>query len=159
MTATERQRIEKIKQAGGSWTARENFWLFGTCTYVDGSLVSMDRCIKNMRKYFNELDRRMLIRKQLENGTRLERLVYTETGRWRINRHIHFYIKGYELFQYKIIWQQCEWLWTKLIDNARVCIVKDNLARDWELGNYCWKEFDELGTEVLLTDCCHLKTT
>ena len=21
------------------------------------------------------------------------------------------------------------------------------------------KEFDELGTEVLLTDCCHLKTT
>ena len=159
MTATERQRIEKIKQAGGSWTARENFWLFGTFTYVNGSLVSMDRCIKNMRKYFNELDRKMLTRKQLDNGTRLERLVYTETGRWRINRYIHFYIKGYELFQYKMIWQQCEWLWTKLIDNARVCIVKDNLARDWELGNYCWKEFDELGTEVLLTDCCFLKTT
>ena len=75
MTANERQRIEKIKQAGGNWTAREHFWLFGTCTYVDGSLVIMDGCIENARKFFNELDRRILPRKQLDNGTRLERLV------------------------------------------------------------------------------------
>ena len=98
-----------------------------------------------------------MTRKQLGNGTRLERLVYTETEQWRINRHIHFYIKGYDLLQYKMIWQQCKWLWAKLIDNARVYIVKDNLARDWEFGNYCWKEFDELGAEVLVTDCCHFK--
>ena len=95
MTHTEWQRIAAIREQGAAWTRQQNFWLFGTCTYVDGSAVTRQQCVRNAQRFFNNLDRSVLGRRLYRENTRLPRLVYVETGRFRVNTHIHFYISGY----------------------------------------------------------------
>ena len=91
-------------------------------------------------------------------NTRLPRLVYVETGRFRVNTHIHFYISGYAWQHYRMIWQTAENTWREQIDGARDCVVQDNLGADRVHAGYCWKEFDGFSAETLLTKCCYLPT-
>ena len=95
MTHTEWQRIAAIREQGAAWTRQQNFWLFGTCTYVDGTAVSRQQCVRNAQRFFNNLDRSILGRGLYRENTKLLRLVYVETGRFRVNTHVHFYISGY----------------------------------------------------------------
>ena len=156
MTRTEWQRVGIIRQQGATWTQQQNFWLFGTCTYVDGTAVTRQQCVQNAQRFFNNLDRSVLGRRLYRENTRLPRLVYVETGRFRVNTHIHFYISGYAWQHYRRIWTAAENLWSKQIDGARDCVVQDNLGADRVYAGYCWKEFDGLAAETLLTECCYL---
>ena len=158
MTQSEWRRVGIIRQQGATWTRQQNFWLFGTCTYVDGTAVTRTQCVRNAQRFFNNLDRSVLGRQLYRENTRLPRLVYVETGRFRVNTHIHFYISGYTWQHYRRIWQTAEKLWGGQIDGARDCVVQDNLGADRVPTGYCWKEFDGLVAETLLTECCYLLT-
>ena len=97
-------------------------------------------------------------RKLYRKNTRLPRLVYVETGRFRVNTHIYFYISGYAWQHYKRIRHTVEKTWREQIDSARDCIVQDNLCAQRVHAAYCWEEFDGLASETLLTECCYLPT-
>ncbi len=158
MTRTEWQRVGIIRQQGATWTRQQNFWLFGTCTYVDGTAVTRQQCVENTKRFFNNLDRSVLGRRLYRENMRLPRLVYVETGRFRVNTHFHFYISGYAWQHYRRIWTAAENTWRAQIDGARDCVVQDNLGTDRVHTGYCWKEFDRLSAETLLTECCYLPT-
>ena len=91
-------------------------------------------------------------------NTRLPHLVYLETGRFRVNTHIHFYISGYVWQHYRRIWTVAEKLWIEQLDRARYCVVQDDLGAGRVYAGYCWKEFDGLSAETLLTEWCYLPT-
>lgn len=147
---------ERIRTEGAQWLAEQQFWLFGTARYADGSKIKEHRAIKDARHYFNTIDRALLARKDYNQGHRLKRLVFLETGRSRTNTHIHFYIKGTALNQYRHIKLAAEQLWTRHILQARDCVVLDNINLNNERKGYCWKEFDTIRSTTLLVDCCHL---
>ena len=128
MTRTERQRINNIKEQGAAWTQQQNFWLFGTCTYVDGTAVTRQQCVRNAQRFFNNLDRSVLGRRLYRDNSRLRCLVYVETGRFRVNAHVHFYISSYAWQHYKMISHTAEKTWREQIDSARDCVVQDNLG-------------------------------
>ena len=123
MTHTEWQRLATIREQGTAWTRQQQFWLFGTCTYVDGTAVTKQQCVRNAQRFFNNLDRSVLGRQPYRENMRLPRLVYVETVRFRVNTHIHFYINGYTWQHYRRIWQTAEKLWGEQIDGARDCVV------------------------------------
>ena len=102
--------------------------------------------------------RSVLGRRLYSKNTRLPRLLYVETGRFRVNTHIHFYISGYAWQHYRMIWQTAENTWREQIDGARDCVVQDNMGADRVPPGYSWKEIDRLTTETLLTECCYLPT-
>ena len=158
MTRTEQQRINNIKEQGAVWTRQQNFSLFGTCTYVDGTAVTRQQCVRNAQRFFNNLDRSVLGRRLYRENVKLPRLVYIETGRFRVNTHIHFYISGYAWQHYRRIWQAAEKTWREQIDGAKDCVVQDNLGVHRVHAGYRWKEFDRFSSETLLTECCYLPT-
>jgi hypothetical protein len=147
---------EKIKSAGANWVAEQAFWLFGTARFVDGTLIERDAAVRDARHYFNTIDRQLLARRDYNEGTRLQRLVFLETGRNRVNTHFHFFIKGTHLTQYRHIKQAAEANWGKHIERAGNIRVLDNTGLTHERKHYCWKEFDDLSSETLLVECCHL---
>jgi hypothetical protein len=159
MPILNRKKIEQIRSRGSSWTAAGNYWLFATCSYVDGSIVSIKRCIRDARLLFNNMDRRILGRKLYKENIRLPRLVYMETGRSGANRHIHYYIKGYEPKHYDEIKSIAEKLWVELVEGARDCVIKDNREDGDVRAGYCWKEFKDYSDETLLVDCCYIENT
>ena len=156
MTRREQYRIGKIKEQGTAWTRKQHFWLFGTCIYLDRTAVNRWQCIENTKRFFNNLDRCVLGRRLYRENVRLPRLVYVETGRFRVNTHVHFYISGYTWQHYRMIWQAAENTWREQTDGARDCVVQDNLGADRVHAGYCWKKFDGLAAETLLTECCYL---
>ena len=158
MTRTERQRIGRIREQGAVWTRQQKFWLFGTCTYVDGTAVTRQQCAQNAQRFFNNLDRSVLGRRLYRENVKLPRLVYIETGRFRVNTHIHFYISGYALQHYRRIWQAAEKTWREQINAARDCVIQENFGADRVHTECCWKEFDGCAAETLLTKGCYLPT-
>ena len=87
MTRTELQRVGIIREQGATWTRQQHFWLFGTCTYVDGTAVTRQQCVRNAQRFFNNLDRSVLERRLYRENVRLRRLVHVETGRFPVNTH------------------------------------------------------------------------
>lgn len=153
---THYEMIEKIKSAGANWVAEQQFWLFGTARYYDGSKIVRREAERDCRHYFNTIDRQILARRDYNEGTRLQRLVFLETGRNRDNTHFHFFIKGTHLTKYRHIKQVAEANWRRHIHKASDCVVLDNIGHAHERKGYCWKEFDSLSSETLLVECCHL---
>ncbi len=147
---------QKIKTAGADWIAQQNFWLFGTARYYDGTQVQREDAVRDAKHFFNTIDKQILARRDYNEGRRLQRLVFIETGKYRINTHLHFFIKGTNLAHYRLIKNTCETNWRRHIERAGDCVVLDNLNLQHERKHYCWKEFDCLGSETLLLECCHL---
>ena len=79
----------------------------------------------------------VLGRRLYRENNRLPRLVYTETGRFRVNTHFHFYISGYAWHHYRMIWQTTEKTWREQIDGARNCVIQDNLGAHRVHTGYC----------------------
>lgn len=154
---SEHEIKEQIKAQGARWVAQQQFWLFGTARYYDGTHVHRTEAERDCRHYFNTIDRQILARRDYNAGRRLQRLVFIETGRNRVNTHIHFFIKGTHLSQYRHIRQACEQNWQKHIAKARDCVVLDNIDCIQERKGYCWKEFDSIRSETLYVACCHLQ--
>ena len=146
----------RIKADGATWIAQQQFWLFGTAKYVDGTEITEHKLKKDIRHYFNTLDKAMLNRRDYNEGRRLQRLVFIETGKSRSNRHFHFFIKGSHLRQYRLLKDTAEALWTRHITQASDILIEDNIEFIQERKGYCWKEFDALHSETLFTECCHL---
>jgi hypothetical protein len=147
---------QRIKIVGAHWIAQQKFWLFGTARYYDGTQVNREQTEQDCRHYFNTIDKQILRRRDYNEGTRLQRLVFIETGRNRVNTHIHFFIKGTHLKQYRHIKQIAEENWNRRIRQARDCVVLDNIEFIHERKGYCWKEFDSIRSETLFLPCCHL---
>ena len=101
------QFTERLKLDGAEWVRSQNFWLFGTATFKDGSRINDSDAISDAKHFFNILDRQILERKDTSQGKRLDRLVFLEHGRLGANTHIHFFIKGTHLRQYKAITNIC----------------------------------------------------
>lgn len=158
---------KQIVRAGGEMVVQGEFWLFGTATYCDGTMISREKAEKDASRFFNKLDRELLKRIDLIEKRRLERLVFIETGRTRTNMHIHFYIKGNDYVGHRQLEEKCIELWpgkskklngktTGRIKKAYNMVMKDNIY----VGNkYCWKEMNNLNADVLYPKCCHINFT
>ena len=134
------QFTERLKLDGAKWVRSQNFWLFGTATFKDGSRIYDSDAISDAKHFFNILDR----------------LVFLEHGRFGANTHIHFFIKGTHLRQYKTIKLYAPKIWQERIAKAHILILKDNIGLDDTRSEYCWKEIKSFQRDVLLTECCHL---
>ena len=55
-----------------------------------------------------------------------------------------------------MIWHAAENTWKEQVDAARDFVIQDNLGADRVHAGYCWKKFDGLAAETLLTECCYL---
>lgn len=148
--------VERMRIDGAKWVRQQNFWLFGTATFIDGSQITDAQATADAKHFFNILDRKLLTRKQLNEGTRLERLVFLEHGKLGANTHLHFFIKGNHWRHYRQISESCS-IWQSRIGLAHNLIIKDNLGVDNTRSEYCWKEFTEKRSDVLLPDCCFLR--
>ena len=153
------QFTERLKLDGAEWVRSLNFWLFGTATFKDGSRINDSDAISDAKHLFNILDRQILKRKDTSQGKRLDRLVFLEHGRLGANTHIHFFIKGIHLTQYKAIAKLAPQIWQERIAKAHNLIIKDNIGLDNTRSEYCWKEIKSYQRDVLLTECCHLSNT
>jgi predicted pyridoxine 5'-phosphate oxidase superfamily flavin-nucleotide-binding protein len=154
--ASRRDYASKLKDAGAEWVAAQKFWLFGTALYADGSEVTNDEALRDAKHYFNVIDRQLLSRRDYNEGRRLQRLVFLETGKLRANTHLHFFIKGTHLRQYRHIKSAAEENWTRRIRKASNVLILDNIEYINERKGYCWKEFDGISSDALLVECCHL---
>lgn len=150
------QFIERLKLNGAEWVRSQNFWLFGTATFKDGSRINDSDAISDAKHFFNILDRQILERKDTLQGKRLDRLVFLEHGRLGTNTHIHFFINGKHLSQYNAITKYAPKIWQESISKANNLILKDNIGLDDTRSEYCWKEIKSFQRDVLLTECCHL---
>ena len=137
------QFTERLKLDGAKWVRSQNFWLFGTATFKDGSRIYDSDAISDAKHFFNILDR----------------LVFLEHGRFGANTHIHFFIKGTHLRQYKAITKYAPKIWQERIAKAHNLILKDNIGLDDTRSEYCWKEIKSYQRDVLLTECCHLSNS
>lgn len=155
-TYFEHETRQRIKEEGTRWIAQQQFWLFGTARYYDGTKITRERAEYDCRHYFNTIDKQLLSRRDYNEGNRLQRLVFIETGKFRANTHIHFFIKGTHLKQYRHIKHTAEANWRRHISKASDCVVLDNIDSIHERKGYCWKEFDSLESETLFLTCCHL---
>ena len=75
------QFTERLKLDGAEWVRSQNFWLFGTATFKDGSRINDSDAISDAKHFFNVLDRQILEHKDTSKGKRLDRLVFLEHGR------------------------------------------------------------------------------
>ena len=75
------QFVERLKLEGAEWVRSQNFWLFGTATFRDGSRLTDSDAISDAKHFFNVLDRQILEHKDTSKGKRLDRLVFLEHGR------------------------------------------------------------------------------
>ena len=153
------QFTERLKLYGASWVRSQNFWLFGTATFKDGSRIYDSDAISDAKHFFNILDRQILERKDTSQGKRLDRLVFLEHGRLGTNTHIHFFIKGTHLRQYKTIKLYAPKIWQERIAKAHNLMLKDNIGLDDTRSEYCWKEIKSYQRDVLLTECCDLSNS
>ena len=169
-------------EQGSSWLAQQQFWLFGTASYFDGEKITRAGAEQDAKHFFNILDRKLISRLDYKENRRLQRLVFIETGRTRDNTHIHFYIKGRSLKDYKKIWRLSEEIWSSRIKHGRDLVMLDNIDSNHERKGYCWKELsnelaqyeqktdwsklnkkapeilasDVLTADILLLDCCYI---
>jgi len=150
------QFAERLRLDGAEWVRSQNFWLFGTATFKDGTRVTDNDATSDAKHFFNILDRHVLTRKQTLEGKRLDRLVFLEHGRLGANTHIHFFIKGTHLKHYKAISYLAPHNWQERIVKAHTLVIKDNIGLDNTRSEYCWKEIKSYQRDVLLTECCHL---
>ena len=146
----------RIRDDGRLWIMKQKFWLFGTATFFHGENVSFEEATRHGRRFFNALDRRVLPRKQVNDGRRLQRLVFVERGRTRANTHIHFFVKGFEWSHYHAISEAAEQLWPNMIEHAADIELRDNVDAYAERAGYCWKEVRSDLHDVLMLECCHL---
>ena len=144
-----------IREAGILWTRQQQFWLFGTCAYTDGTRITNEQAHKDAAYFFNRLDRALLKRRDYDENRRLPRLVFLEKGITGENTHIHFLIKGTKLKQYKHIKWTAESIWPTLTD-ARDILMKDATTSNVDRAIYCWKELNIRVNETLIEGCCHL---
>ena len=147
---------QQIVSEGGKWVGQQDFWLFGTAKYGDGTTICREQAEKDASKFFNKLDRTLLTRKDVIDGNRLERLVFIETGRTRNNMHMHFFIKGNDYVSYEQIVEQCEIIWMEEFDNTYEMDTRDNRNVGNVRDAYCYKEMNNLNSDVLHVKCCHI---
>ena len=152
--ANEYEQVGKTRAAGTAWTEAGNYWLFGTATYRQGDLVSADKLERDARRFFNALDRAVLPRVAVKAGIRLQRHVYVELGRYRRNRHKHFFIKGRPWHDHSLICRHAERLWLKTAAGARDVTLEDCLQPNNRRSGYGWKEYGQLADSTLLASCC-----
>ena len=150
---------KQIVNDGSEWVGQQQFWLFGTAKYFDGTIISREEAEKDVSRFFNKLDRALLKRIDLIENRRLERLVFIETGRTRTNTHIHFYIKGNDYVGYEQIVEQCEKIWIEDIKKSYEMDMRDNKYAGNRRDGYCYKEMRNLNEDVLHVDCCHINLT
>lgn len=152
--ASEYEQVGKIRAAGKAWTQASNYWLFGTATYKQGDLVSADKLERDARRFFNALDRAILPRVAVKAGIRLPRHVYAENGRFGLNRHMHFFLKGRLWPHHGLILHHAEPLWLKTVFGARDLTLEDCLQPNNRRSGYGWKEYKRLADTTLLASCC-----
>lgn len=150
---------EQIVSEGGKWVGEQQFWMFGTAKYGDGTMISREEAERDASRFFNKLDRALIKREELREGIRLDRLVFIETGRTRTNTHIHFYIKGNDYVSYKQLEEMCEIIWVEDIDKSYDIEMRDNKYAGNRRNAYCYKEMNNLNADVLFPKCCHINFT
>ena len=155
LTAHERWLQDRIKMDGTAWVMQQRFWLFGTCTYADGSRITPTRANKDACHFFNKLDRAILARRDYNEKRRLPRLVFLEKGANGDNIHFHFLIKGTNLKQYRHIKWKSEEIWPT-IHTARDILMLDANSSDADLAFYGWKHFYVVESDTLMVQCCHI---
>ena len=151
--------VEQLKLEGAEWVRSQNFWLFGTATFKDGSRLTDSDATYEAKHFFDIFDRQILKRKETMQGKRLDRLEFLEHGRLGANTHIHFFIKGRHLNQNKAITKYAQIIWQERISKVYILVLKDNIGLDDTRSEYWWKETKTYQRDILPTECCHLSNS
>ena len=59
------KRLQEIRARGSMWTAQGNYWLFGTCTYLDGSEVTEEVFLGKKSKVWQQALNRVYVQKSI----------------------------------------------------------------------------------------------
>jgi len=150
---------KQIVNDGGKWVGELQFWLFGTATYYDGTMISREKAEKDTRYFFNMLDRKLVKRIDYIENRKLDRLVFIEKGRTRTNTHIHFFIKGNDYVSYRELEEKCIELWNEKIQKRYDIKMLDNLYAGNRRNEYCLKEMTNLNANVFYPASSHINFT
>ena len=127
----------RMRTAYWQWVEQSNFDYFIVLKFRDGFAIHDRQAMKLTKLFLNKLDRCFVKRGELENGKRLERMVFIEHGITGENTHINLYMNNidglnYRQFRHAII---TTWENTTLGD-AEVQISDNSI----EVNNYSAKE-------------------
>ena len=131
-------RRETIK-AMSKWQSEQKYTHFVTATFQYGNNLTDDQVLKTLRFFFNAIDLNIYKRKGINQGKRVERMVYLERGRGRDNLHTHFFFKGTDENQAKQICQIATELWQNKIHKSHSIKILPNTHKDNRNG-YGMKE-------------------
>jgi hypothetical protein len=85
---------KKTINAVAQWQEKQKYTHFGTAMFKYVNNLRREQVIKSLCYFFNGIDREIYTRKDVDNGLRVERMVYLELGRSRDNLHSHFFYKA-----------------------------------------------------------------
>ena len=122
-------RRETIK-ATAEWQSKQNYTHFATSTFQYANNFNEEHVMKTLRYLFNAIDRRIYTHKGINKGKRVERMVYLEKGRGRDNLHTHFFFKGTDDTEAKLISQIATELWQNKIRKSHSIKILPNTNKD-----------------------------
>ena len=147
---------ERYIKALSDWQKAQHFTLFGTATFNFKNTLSETEALKNIRHFWNVVDRTIYTHKEIKEGKRIERFVYFERGKSKSNFHQHFFCKGETEEQTTDIEKALTQVWqTKINQTYDILIKKHTLADD--RNAYCMKEFKQMDDDNLRVELCYLK--
>lgn len=155
-TEEQTNRREHYIKALADWQKAQHFTLFGTATFNYKNTLSEAEALKNIRHFWNVLDRTLYTHKEVLEGKRIERFVYFERGKSKTNFHQHFFCKGDTDKQTKVIERLLTFIWLNKINQTYDILIKPNTQAD-DRNAYCMKEFKQMDDDNLRVELCYLK--
>lgn len=96
MTDTRHTNSYRHQAVLSSWNREQTagFTIFGTLKLdrIDGESISTQTADKIVKRFWAKVDRVYYPRQAVKHGTRVQRLIYCQQGRWK-NSHYHFLAK------------------------------------------------------------------
>ena len=138
------------------WLAQTDWQVFGTLKLTDGAALPEQPALKQLRTYFNKLDRVIAGQGRIAAGQRIQRAVFKHYGSSGQNLHFHFLARPVSDVVHFCQTARCLWdqagRFTESYDNTRVEPARSKNA----VTNYVLHEHWRLRTDTLITDASHV---
>jgi hypothetical protein len=121
------------------WQAEQEYTHFGTAMFKYGHNLTDVEVVKALNRLFNGIDREIYSSKDVNNGMRVQRMVYLERGRSRNNLHSHFFYKAESSEQANDIEKIAEEIWLNKINKSHSLVILPNTQHD-NRNSYAMKE-------------------
>lgn len=145
MNYVDKNKLVELKR----WVREQQFTVFGTLKFTDGTVVSDEHGERTVRAYFNALDRAYFGNAVSNTGMRHKRIVFKHYGTSGANLHYHFLAKPCTDPTLYVQLARRQWAkmsgWTMSLDDTVIERVRSETA----VASYVLHEFSMLGTDSL----------